>query len=649
MQPSDIGDLISIASPAVAPGGRRVAFVVNRVDLAGNRYIASIWLHDLDAATTRPLTSGVKDGLPVWSPDGRLLAFTSARGEKGSDRTLHVLPMDGPGELVTIATMPDGITAPAWSPDGRYLAFCSRTRDERYERDEPARQPPRRITRFFSTLDGEGWTADRPRHVYVVRADGLAAPRNLTSGEFEFGAPSWLADSTGVVAPGKAHDEWDLDLAQDLYVLPLEGERRPLTAQTGRYDAPTVSPDGTRVAFLGSDDPRVYPQNVRVGVLDLATGARRWVSEALDRTFDPTGGEALVRWDGEDLLSIAEDRGDARLHRMPAWESGSPSPISPPSATAKSFDARDGTIAMRIATVERPDELYVGSAGGPCTAVTRLSDEFVAKVRPRPAERFTAPSSGGVEVDGWVLTPPDLEPGKRYPVLLNVHGGPHTQYGNTFFDEAQLQAAAGFVVVLGNPRGSSGREEAWGQAILGPHHPVRPGRGWGTVDVEDVLAVLDEALRRFPFCDPERVGMLGGSYGGYMATWLASHTDRFKAICSERAVNNLLSEEWSSDIATLFRVEHGPRHVDDPDEYLRMSPVTYVDDIRTPMLIVHSEDDLRCPITQAEELFVALRLLGKEVEFVRFPAEGHELSRGGSPVHRVQRAELILDFFHRHL
>lgn len=649
MQPSDIGGLITIAAPAVSPDGRRVAFVVRRVDLPGNRYVSSIWLYDVGAGSSRPLTGGTKDGTPVWSPDGRLLAFTSARGSKESDRTLHVLPMDGPGEPITVATSPEAITAPAWSPDGRYLAFCSRTRADRYEHDEPARQAPRRITRFFSTLDGEGWTSDRPRHVYVVRADGLASPRNLTPGEFELGDPSWLADSSGVVVTGKAHDTWDLDLAQDLYLVTLDGERRALTRHTGRYHSPAVSPDGSRVAFLGWDNPEIYPRNVRVGVLDLATGERRWVSQALDRTFEPTGGVLAVRWDGETLLSIAEDRGDARVHRMPADASAAPAPISPASMTAKELAAGGGTLAVRIAAVDRPDELFVAVGDGPLEAVTTLSAELVARVRPRPAERFTAPSTDGVEVDGWVITPPELEPGRRYPVLLNVHGGPHTQYGNTFFDEAQIQAAAGFVVVMGNPRGSSGRDESWGQAILGPRHPVRPGRGWGTVDVDDVLAVLDEALRRFPFCDPDRVGMLGGSYGGYMASWLASHTDRFKAICSERAVNNLLTEEWTSDISTLFRIEHGPRHVDDPEEYLRMSPVTYVRDIATPMLILHSEDDLRCPISQAEELFVALRLLGKEVDFVRFPAEGHELSRSGSPVHRVQRAELILEFFRQHL
>jgi dipeptidyl aminopeptidase/acylaminoacyl peptidase len=244
------------------------------------------------------------------------------------------------------------------------------------------------------------------------------------------------------------------------------------------------------------------------------------------------------------------------------------------------------------------------------------------------------------------MRPEGFEARRKYPVLLNVHGGPFTQYGEFFFDEAQMQAAAGFVVIMSNPRGGSGRETAWGQAITGPKHPTIPGAGWGTVDVDDILAVLDAALARYRFCDADRVGMLGGSYGGYMATMLAGrHGDRFRAICSERAVNNLLSEEWSSDIATAFRTVHGPNILEDPDEYTRMSPIRYARDIDVPMLLIHSEDDLRCPIVQAEELFVALRLLGKDVAFYRFPAEGHELSRSGSPVHRRMRAEIILDFF----
>jgi dipeptidyl aminopeptidase/acylaminoacyl peptidase len=281
--------------------------------------------------------------------------------------------------------------------------------------------------------------------------------------------------------------------------------------------------------------------------------------------------------------------------------------------------------------------------------LSTVTDAFVARTRPRPAEHFVVASSGGAEVDAWVMTPPDFNDQQRHPCLLNIHGGPYTQYGNRFFDEAQLQAAAGYVVLMANPRGSSGREEAWGTAIAGAKHPVAAGTGWGSVDYEDLMAVVDTAIARFPFIDPDRLGVLGGSYGGYMTSWIVSHTDRFVAACSERAVNNFLSLEWTSDVATAFRGWVGVSHLDQPDEYLRCSPITYVRDIHTPILIVHSEEDLRCPMEQADQLFVALRLLGREVELVRFPGEGHELSRSGSPAHRIQRAEIILEWFDRHL
>jgi len=260
-------------------------------------------------------------------------------------------------------------------------------------------------------------------------------------------------------------------------------------------------------------------------------------------------------------------------------------------------------------------------------------------------------ADGSGEIDAWIMRPAGFDAASKYPVILDVHGGPHTQYGETFFDEAQVQAAAGFVVIMSNPRGGSGREQSWGQSILGPkHQAVHGGTSWGSVDVDDLMSVLDAALERYGFCDADRVGMAGGSYGGFMATWLAgTHGDRFKAVLSERAVNNMLTEEFTSDISTVFRAQIGPSPIEDPEEYERISPIRFVRDINIPVLIIHSEDDFRCPISQAEELFVAMRLLGKDVTFYRFPGEGHELSRSGSPIHRRQRAEIILDFFAYHL
>jgi dipeptidyl aminopeptidase/acylaminoacyl peptidase len=314
-----------------------------------------------------------------------------------------------------------------------------------------------------------------------------------------------------------------------------------------------------------------------------------------------------------------------------------------------SFDAVGDTIAFTATGITEPTELFT-AIGGKERQLTNVQAAFVHACPPLDAERLNVPSpQGDVDLDVWLLRPPGFDPASRYPMLLTVHGGPMTQYGNRWFDEVQLYASAGYVVVYTNPHGSTGDTDAFLRAIRAPNASDDPGTGWGGIDYEDLMAVVDAALAHEPAIDATRLGMLGGSYGGYMATWIAGHTNRFAALCSERAVNNLATLEWTSDIAGIFRLETGIDPFESREEIDRQSPITYVRDIDTPMLIVHSEHDLRCPIEQADQLFSQLRLLGKPVEYWRFPGEGHELSRSGSPSHRVQRAEIILDFFGRHL
>jgi len=654
---SIISRQIGAGSPAVSPDGKHLAYVVTRIDYKANRYRSQVWLAATDGATApRPLTAGEKrDGNPSWSPDGTWLAFTSGRSEKKGETTLCIIPIGSGGEVRTIATMPDGVGAINWSPCGKWIAFTSRTQDERYTKDDASWMSPRKIETFFTRLNGEDFVFDRPQHVYIVSSDGTTAPRNLTPGGREHSSPSWLQDSSGVVTSAALHDGWDLDLATDLHIVKLDGTITTLTDRKGVYYQPSVSPDGEHVAFIGQDDPLTSPQNDHVGVLDLATKKRQWVSRALDRTFATTAGSIAPIWmpDGS-LLAYAEDRGTAHVVKVDPTGKTAPEWMTTGRRIVKMVHAAGGVVGFVASAVNQMTEAYAIVAGKE-RKLSDLGANLIAETAPQTWEHFTVPcgstyTGGPAEVDAWIMKPKDFDPKKKYPVLLNVHGGPHTQYGETYFDEAQMQAAAGFVVLMSNPRGSSGREQAWGQAILGREHPVAPGTGWGDADVKDVLAVLDGALAKYSFCDAARVGMLGGSYGGYMATMLAGcHGEKFKAICSERAVNNMLSEEWSSDIGTVFRVEHGPNHLDGEEDYKRMSPIRHVRNINVPFLIIHSEDDLRCPISQAEELFVAMRLLGKDVTFYRFPGETHELSRSGSPVHRVQRAEIILDFFTKHL
>jgi dipeptidyl aminopeptidase/acylaminoacyl peptidase len=653
MAPADIYRLVQAGDPAVSPSGQAVVFTVTAPDPEKNSYRGAIWMGRADGSSAAaPIAVGDDHlSLPRWSPDGGSLAFISTAEERSSRLTI-VVP-DEPWAQVALTTWPDVISELVWSPDGRLLAFVARDPlPELYgtpeSRPRPKDMPPRRITRLTSRRDNEGWILDRPSRVFVVAADGSAPPRCLTPGPYEASDVAWSPDGQRIAFASARHDGWDLDRAQDLYAVEVASGKLSCLTETGpAYSKPAWSADGLRMAYRRDPTPLDGPRHVRVGVLDLGSGRARDLTESLDRNcgLHPPG--QGPRWDGEDLLFAVEDGGNVHLYRAREDAPDRPTLEVGGERWIEGWDLAAGTLAFVATSPTQLPELHVVTAGAErrLTRFTQALSGSVALVAP---ERFVATSRDGTEVACWAMAP--VSGGSEAgPVLLNIHGGPFTQYGNRLFDEFQLQAGAGFGVIYCNPRGSSGYEEAWGRAIRWPECRTDPGSGWGGVDYDDVMACAEEACRRFEWVDPNRLGVLGGSYGGYMTSWIIAHSDRFRAACSERACNNLLALEQHSDLATYFRTTVGPTHLEDPEAYLRQSPISYVDRMTTPLLIVHSDDDLRCPVTQAEELFVALRLLGRTPEYVRFPGESHELSRSGSPRHRVLRAELILDWFRRQL
>ena len=647
MQPEDVYDLVGVSDPRVSPDGKTVAYVLTTVDRDENTYRSAIWVVGIDGAEPRRFSQGPKrDASPRWSPDGTRLAFTSNREEK-TGAQLYVIPAEG-GEALRLTDLgKESADEPVWSPDGTQIAFSARVRDAAYDEEKDTNRAPRVIKRLQYRLDSVGWTFDRPRHIFVVPSDGSAPAKQITSGDHDHSNPSWSPDGTEIAFVSARHRNWDIDPGtNDVFIVDATGGSPVrVTDGDGRFGSPTWSPDGTRIAHTQSPGT-IGTVHTQISVTDLERYVKdsyvtRRISASLDRNCAPFMATREPIWIGNRILFGLEDSGNNALYVANASGRGKPEQVLGGNVVLRGYDIANGVGVHVQSTPTETGDLYFGPK-----RITQHGRAFTRERALSKPTRFWATSKDGSKVEAWIMKPAGFRPGKRYPVLLNIHGGPFTQYGNGFFDEFQVYAGAGYVVLYSNPRGSSGYSEDWGAAINGPD---LGGHGWGTVDYEDLMAVVDTALDRYDFCDPKRLGVMGGSYGGYMTSWIVSHTDRFKAAISERAVNAWPSMNGSSDIGWVFQAQFGTQYHDDPEGWASFSPITYAKDIRTPLLIIHSENDLRCPIEQAEQLFTILRLLKRDVEFVRFPAESHELTRSGSPLHRVQRFEIVLDWFKRKL
>lgn len=591
------------------------------------------------------LTLGPRDSEPVISPDGTVVVFL--RAAESGPAQLAVLPLDG-GEPRSRTEHPFGAGPAVFSPDGALVAYCAAVPEPgRYGTDDAVQseaEPPRRVSRLAYRLDGEGFVLDKPKQLFVLDPNGSGPPVQLTDEPSGASDPAFTGDGRLLYVRSTGDDELTSEIAvidlpaRDSTVTPTRGERLIATAGS----AAMVTVDSGQVFYLGVDFTGIDAVGRTTGLwaAAIAGGEPRRLTDENSVEVDRAAGPPVVV-EGTVLFG-AIDRGATVLLSAPVqadrlplgglgWVLGGPRVV-------RSFGVSGRTIAAVVADGSSPGEVVTVTLADDGTGAdeTARSDfgRELADSGIRPATELTANAPDGYPVHGWLVAPAGDGP---HPVLLLVHGGPHSAYTPAVFDEAQLYAGAGYAVVMGNPRGSAGYGQQHGRAVVG---------AMGTVDVDDVLALLDVALTR-PECDAGRVGVMGGSYGGFMTSWLCAHApDRFTAAISERAVNAWDSFAGSSDIGHYFaRAYVG----DDRDAQWRASPLAYADDIDVPLLIIHSEQDWRCPVEQAQRLFVALKRRGASVEMLLFPGEGHELSRSGRPRHRLQRCDAILAWWDRYL
>lgn len=652
------------SEPRLSPDARSVVFTLQRMSRANDTYYTNLWMVAADGAQpARGFTSGdVKDHGAEWSPDGTRLAFVSNRGEGVN---IYIMRIDG-GEAMRLTDLKGSVDHVAWSPDGTQLAFAYRADDPPLPADpggpevKPADgKPPRyrHITRLHYKEDGIGFAPIERQHVYVLTVDGTRAtgePRQLTEGDADDREIVWAPDGSSIyfLTNRREFAEWDEGYVE-LYRVPVAGGVLELaTPLAGPKAAVAMSADGTSLVFLGHDDPvdGWATKNVHAWTLNLPDGTARDLMPGADLTCVhylltdvKAAGAQRVRFsaDGTRLYVLASQRGATRIYELPV-AGGEPRAITADKQDVGDFSVAGVRLAFVRATTQSAGEVCVCDIPtGETRVLTRLNPWIEDEIELSIVEELEVPSDGG-PVHVWRARPPrcaGIPDGSTLPAILHIHGGPHTMYGFALMHEFQMLAARGFVVVWCNPRGSIGYGEAWTSAIKGD---------WGNRDYADFMAVSDE-IERWPFVDATRVGVGGGSYGGYMTNWIVGHTDRFKAGVTMRSVVNMHSFFMNSDFGYNSSSYWGASAWERPDIYLQQSPITYVRNVHTPLLILHAENDNRCPIDQAEQLYTALKHMKRDVEFVRYPVESHGQTRGGTPSRRLDHQRRTRDWFERYL
>jgi acylaminoacyl-peptidase len=650
LQPRDVFDLEWADNPALSPDGARIVYQRNHYDIMKDRRRSHLWLLDADGSRHRPLTSGQgSDGEATWSPNGDRIAWVSARD--GSAQ-IWVRWMDS-GQTAVLSQLTEGPAGLSWSPDGRTLAFTMRVpADTRPLAKLPAKPKGAEWAPDVKVIDTVGYRADGAgyvdpgfNHVFVLPAEG-GSPRQVTQGEFQHdGAPIWSRDGQSLYVVTNYDKDWQYAPADsEIYRVDVDtGTHTALTTRDGLDASPDLSPDGKQIAYVGWDDKKLGYHQAHLYILDIASGESRALTDDFDADV------SAPRWsgDGRGVYFGYEHHGEGRLAYIAASGGKIEEVAGDFDGTAMgrpygggNYSAAGSRVAYTRGTVDRPSDIAVVSRGGKSRVLTDLNRDSLARKRLGAVEELWVKSSAdGMDVQGWIVKPPHFVEGRKYPLLLEIHGGPYQNYGPRFAPETQLYASAGYVVLYVNPRGST----SYGQKFADQIQHDYPSK-----DYDDLMTAVDATIAK-GYVDESRLYVTGGSGGGVLTAWIVGHTDRFRAAVVAKPVINWTSFVLTADAYPFFTqywFAAPPWAEGAQENYWKRSPLAYVGNVKTPTMLITGESDHRTPISETEQYYQALKLLRIDTAMVRIPGASHGINL--RPSHMLAQVLNTLGWFERY-
>jgi dipeptidyl aminopeptidase/acylaminoacyl peptidase len=619
-----------ISDPQISPDGQWVAYTVATIDQKANRRMSRIWIASADGThPTVPFTSdSTSSTSPRWSPDGRFLAFLSAR--EGGHTQIWVLSRNG-GEARRVSNLENGASNFEWSPDGTRFVCLTRSGPPPSKSSDV-----RHYMHIYYKFNDTGYFDEKRSHIAIIDVRTGAA-KQITEGDgWNDLDPHWSPDSTRIAfVSNRTGKEFDLDHNSDVWTIPAAGGAlTKISDHAGPDTSPRWSPDGSRIAFLGAEDDEAPP----LIYVAPATGGK---SVAVNKTFDQTAAELMWAEQGRALYLSSGVKGETHLYRMDA-SNGAVSAMTTGARAVRSVSVHEAShkMAYLVNDFAHLDDLFILDASGAERQLTHLNASLWDQRTLATVERLPYTAADGWPVDGFLVKPIGWEPGKKYPMIVSIHGGPSGMYGVDWYHEFQVYAARGWAVFFSNPRGSTGYGRDFQRGVV---------MEWGGKAYTDIMTGVEEAMKRNPWIDRDRLGVTGGSYGGYMTNWITTQTDIFRAAVTLRSISNFISDDGTRDGAYGHEKDFGGDIFQNYDAYWKYSPLHYASKVKTPTLVLHSDNDYRVPIEQGEQWFRALQHFGVTSELVMFPRENHNLTRTGEPKHLVESINWQCYWFDRFL